>query len=309
MDHVEAAVPAQGTLRRGELSAFLRSRRERIRPQDVGLPVGARRRTPGLRREEVAQLAGVGVTWYTWLEQGRPIKASVQVLDAVARTLRLDAGECEHLYHLAGVPSVSRSEHLDDEVAPRVQTILDHLDPLPAAVYSARWDVLAWNAAYAMVFPAVLSWTAVERNVLCNVFTRPECCCPFADPTTEKPRLVASLRPVYGRHVGEPAWDGFVRWLRTASPAFATLWARHDVMVSDPSVKRIAHADAGELRLVATHLGLDVPETRLNVYTPADAATRDALTLLRAGEFVRQGCPEHGYVRYRNPAFGAVTDR
>src|SRR5512138_1463827 len=90
--------------RRAELAAFLRSRRERITPADAGLPPGPRRRTPGLRREEVAQLAGVGVTWYTWLEQGRPINASVQVLDAIARTLRLDPAEREHLYRLGDVP-------------------------------------------------------------------------------------------------------------------------------------------------------------------------------------------------------------
>ena len=97
--------------RREELAAFLRTRRARIRPEDVGLPSGARRRTPGLRREEVAQLAGVGVTWYTWLEQGRPINASVQVLDAIARTLRLDRTECEHLYRLADMPWVAESSN------------------------------------------------------------------------------------------------------------------------------------------------------------------------------------------------------
>src|SRR3954469_3641279 len=109
----------QGTYskaRRDELASFLRTRRERVTPADVGMPPGLRRRTPGLRREEVAQLAGVGVTWYTWLEQGRPINASVQVLDAVARTLRLDATERQHLYRLAGVPSVPEAAADEDPV-------------------------------------------------------------------------------------------------------------------------------------------------------------------------------------------------
>src|SRR5438094_4012950 len=106
--------------RRPELAAFLRSRRARITPEQVGLPPGPRRRTPGLRREEVAQLAGVGVTWYTWLEQGRPINASVQILDAVARTLRLDPAEREHLYRLAGVPTVADTA-ASDCLSPEIQ--------------------------------------------------------------------------------------------------------------------------------------------------------------------------------------------
>src|SRR5215468_12284770 len=118
--------------RRQVLADFLRSRRARLAPSDVGLPPGLRRRTPGLRREEVAQLAGVGVTWYTWLEQGRSINASVAVLDAIARTLRLDRAEREHLYRLAEVPAVL--EVAEECLEPEVQTILDGLDPMPAAV-------------------------------------------------------------------------------------------------------------------------------------------------------------------------------
>src|SRR3954464_8788828 len=129
--------------RRTELAAFLRSRRGRISPADVGMPVGLRRRTPGLRREEVAQLAGVGITWYTWLEQGRPINVSVQILEAISRTLRLDQTEREHLFRLADIPSVP-GPVLHDRLEPEVQTVLDGLVPLPAAVMNSRYDVLAW---------------------------------------------------------------------------------------------------------------------------------------------------------------------
>src|ERR671937_2628709 len=118
-----ATMPNNHVVRRRALAEFLRSRRERITPEQVGLPPGVRRRTPGLRREEVAQLAGVGVTWYTWLEQGRPINASVQVLDAIARTLRLDRTEREHLYRLAEVPAVT--EPLGECLEPEVQAVLD----------------------------------------------------------------------------------------------------------------------------------------------------------------------------------------
>src|SRR6187551_490679 len=140
--------------RRAELAAFLRSRRERITPGDAGLPPGPRRRTPGLRREEVAQLAGVGVTWYTWLEQGRRINASEQVVEAIARTLKLDAAERDHLFRLAEIASTGKgpSSVLPDEIQP----ILDVFDPLPANVTSARFDILAWNTAYAKLFPSII---------------------------------------------------------------------------------------------------------------------------------------------------------
>src|SRR5580692_10679927 len=129
--------------RRGELAAFLRSRRERITPEDVGLPGGQRRRTAGLRREEVAQLAGVGVTWYTWLEQGRPIRASVQVLEAIARTLRLDTVERQHLFRLAEVPDVAAPDHAGPLLRPEIQAVLDGLTPMPANVVTERFDILA----------------------------------------------------------------------------------------------------------------------------------------------------------------------
>src|SRR5215469_14528605 len=122
--------PSKSCARRAELGSFLRSRRERITPEDVGLAPGTRRRTSGLRREEVAILAGVGVTWYTWLEQGRPINASTQVLDAVARTLRLDHAEREHLYRLADVPEVTAAAQEAAQLAPEIQAVLDGLATL-----------------------------------------------------------------------------------------------------------------------------------------------------------------------------------
>src|ERR1700730_18548155 len=128
--------------RRAGLAAFLRSRRERITPVEAGLPPGLRRRTPGLRREEVAQLAGVGVTWYTWLEQGRPINASVQVLDAIARTLRLDATERGHLFRLADVPGAAATADCPEcPLPPEVQLILDAVR-FPACVLTERFDVI-----------------------------------------------------------------------------------------------------------------------------------------------------------------------
>src|SRR5580698_4786405 len=158
--------------RRHELAGFLRSRRERILPQQVGLPPAARRRTPGLRREEVATLAGVGVTWYTWLEQGRDINASPQVLDAVARTLLLDPHEREHLFRLADTPD-GNGQGDCGSLPPTAQLLLDQLEPYPACVRNARYDILAFNTAYENLMGPLRNVPFDDRNSLWRVFTRP----------------------------------------------------------------------------------------------------------------------------------------
>ncbi|HUZ56617.1 MAG TPA: helix-turn-helix transcriptional regulator [Streptosporangiaceae bacterium] len=289
-----------GHTRRAELAAFLRSRRERITPEEVGLPPGIRRRTAGLRREEVAMLAGVGVTWYTWLEQGRRINASTQVLDAVARTLRLDQPEREHLYRLADVPEAAAAAEEAAQVAqvaPEMQRILDGLTTLPASVMNERFDLLAWNAAYAALFPGVIGQPSCERNTLWLSFTYPSCCHPYLNCAEQLGMLVAQLRAAYGRHVGEPAWTTFVRRLQAASPEFGRLWAQHDVASPATYLKIFRHPAHDRLVMTTTSLGILVaPGTRMVVYTPADEATTAALASLIAGDGAeaRYPCwPEH----------------
>ncbi|MCI3269713.1 helix-turn-helix transcriptional regulator [Streptomyces cylindrosporus] len=268
--------------RRPELAAFLRGRRARVTPADVGMPPGLRRRTPGLRREEVAQLSGVGVTWYTWLEQGRPINASAQVLDAVARTLRLDAPEREHLYRLAEVPFEPVPERMTQTVAPEVQGILDGLDPLPAVVYNSRYDILATNPAYRDLFMVPATLRIGVPNVLWTLFTVPEKACPVVHRERELPVMVATLRSWYGRHVGEPAWEDYIRALSAASPYFAELWASGEVIPPGPRVKTFHHEAVGELRMTSQSLQIDgMPECRIVVYTPADEAAHRKSRLLR----------------------------
>ncbi|WP_067471996.1 helix-turn-helix transcriptional regulator [Actinomadura hibisca] len=263
--------PASRGRRRPELAAFLRSRRARITPEDVGLPPAPRRRTPGLRREEVAQLAGVGITWYTWLEQGRPINASPQVLEAVARTLRLDAAERAHLFRLAGVPLDEPSDPVSCLLseAPDLREVLAGLDPLPAAVSNARSDVLAWNRAYAALFPHLVNAPAAERNTMWMAFTVPPCCNPIVDLDNEGAVFVASFRQRYSRHMDEPGWDDFVRRLRAASPEFARLWATQDVAEPGSRDKVFRHAAVGEVATRAT--AFDVASARgvrMVVYRP-----------------------------------------
>jgi transcriptional regulator with XRE-family HTH domain len=267
--------------RREELTDFLRSRRARISPEDVGLPPGLRRRTPGLRREEVAQLAGVGVTWYTWLEQGRPINASPQVLDAVARTLRLEQVEREHLYRLADVPLNPSSDPGDDCLHPAIQRILDALAPVPASVVNSRYDLLAWNRAYALMFPGMVSAPQGERNTIWQVFTMPECCNGFLNRATEYGPLVASLRAAFARHLGQPGWSDFVDRLCGASPLFASMWAVHDVARPRQWHKIFRHDTLGELHMISTAMSLpESPEVRMLVYTPIDEDNHQRLERL-----------------------------
>jgi transcriptional regulator with XRE-family HTH domain len=278
-----------GEHRRAELAAFLRTRRERVTPEQAGLPPGSRRRTPGLRREEVAQLSGVGVTWYTWLEQGRPINASPQVLGAVARTLLLDQAEKEHLFRLADVPDAATAAGAGttvcEQVLPEAQEILDTLAPMPACVLNERFDLLAWNAVYAALWPGVVGADPGKRNVLWQVFTYPECCHPYVNRAEQLSTLVAQLRGAYGRHVGEPAWTGFVRRLAAVSPQFADLWDEHDVASQATYLKIFRHPAYPHLALTTTSLAVQaVPGTRMVVYRPADEVTRDAIRRLLAGE-------------------------
>ncbi|RFU87009.1 XRE family transcriptional regulator [Streptomyces triticagri] len=271
--------------RRTELAAFLRGRRARVSPADVGMPPGVRRRTPGLRREEVAQLSGVGVTWYTWLEQGRPINASPQVLDAVARTLRLDRPGREHLYHLAEVPFTPEvpGSALAQEVGPEIQGLLDALDPHPAVVYNARYDILATNAAYRALFFVPPMADTPTPNVLWTLFTVSEEACPLVFRDAELPVMVAQLRGAYGTHVGEPAWECFISGLCEASPHFAELWAGGDVVPPGPRVKHFKHGLVGELRMTSVSLAINgMPECRIVAYTPEDEESRRRLAVLRA---------------------------
>lgn len=186
---------ARTSMARRELGDFLRSRRERLRPDHVGLPVTGRRRTPGLRREEVAVLAGVGVTWYTWLEQGRPINVSTQVLTAVARALQLDAAETQHLRRLAGVSTASAEPaRCDPVLLAAFRPVLDKLDPYPACLQTPLFDVVAHNRAYQLLFTDMDAIPVDERNCAIQFFTDPEWRSRYLDDQTVAARMVARLR-------------------------------------------------------------------------------------------------------------------
>ena len=275
---VATALHTNGTSesRRRELAAFLRSRRERLRPEEVGLPPSRRRRTPGLRREEVAQLAGVGVTWYTWLEQARQINASPQVLDAIARTLQFDSYEHAHLFTLAGLPSTT-IEHECGALTPAAQTIVDQMEPYPAIILNARWDLLAFNRVQATFLPDLENVLIEDRNCLWQAFTNPRWQSMMVDWEESVSRMVAEYRAAMAEHIDDPAWQSLVDRLREAAPEFSAFWDRHDVG-NENYTKRLIHPTAGLMRLDYTNLWLDHrPRARIVVFTPADEETRQRL--------------------------------
>jgi transcriptional regulator with XRE-family HTH domain len=278
---VTTTATATPVRRRAALGEFLKARRARVTPDDVGLPPGSRRRTAGLRREEVALLAGVGVTWYTWLEQGRPINASSQVLDSVARTLGLNQVERQHLYRLA--EAAPRHSTAPSTVPQELHEMLRALDPLPASLINERFDVIARNAAQVDLF---WFWhgamPCAHTNTLWCAFADPRGRETFLNFDEEMPHIVARLRAEYAKHVGESEWEDDIRLLCERSPDFAELWARHEVAAPAARVRKFQHPDAGLLSFVNTELL--VPSEgglRVSVYTPMDEETRERVKLTR----------------------------
>jgi transcriptional regulator with XRE-family HTH domain len=193
----------QDEIRRQELSDFLRSRRARVSPADVGLSASSRRRTAGLRREEVAQLAGISVTWYTWLEQKRPIKVSSGTLDNLARVLRLDSVERIQLFQLALRQPVVDIACQRETVSPLLQRMLDQT-AMPAFVLGRRWDVLAWNLSARAFLLDFLRVSADERNLVWLYFTDRALRSLMVDWPTRAQAVIALFRCDYGRHAGDP---------------------------------------------------------------------------------------------------------
>jgi transcriptional regulator with XRE-family HTH domain len=273
------AMPIQIDIRRRELAAFLRSRRERITPDQVGLPTAGRRRTPGLRREEVAQLAGVGVTWYTWLEQGRDINVSEQVLGAIAGTLRLDPYERAHLFTLAGAPAPPLEKECR-AIPAGVHMMLAKLDPLPAVVGNARTDLLAYNRSYDFLMD-VSSLPAEERNTTLQMFTNPDWRERVMDWDDRADQMVGQLRGAMAEHIGEPAWKSLIKRVRRESPEFDERWRRHEVRPMRNLTKRFRHPEVGVLNFDYTYLWLGRrSELRMTTYTPADEETATKLRMV-----------------------------
>jgi len=274
-----------GAPRRAELADFLRTRREAIRPEEVGLAGGGRRRTPGLRREEVSQLAGVGTTWYTWLEQGRDVRASASVLESIAGALQLTPAERAHLILLGRGEQVPPVKAPKEKVHPTVRKIVEGLDPNPACITGRRYDFLVWNDAHSAVFGDPGEMPDGRRNLLWSIFTDPARRTLHADWNQGARRLVARFRAQAARYVGDPDFEGLISALQEASPEFREWWELHEVAGSGVGRKVLKHPQVG--KLVFDHAVFkpqESPEHRLIIYTAApDASTPQKLQRLLGG--------------------------
>ncbi|MCA0146473.1 helix-turn-helix transcriptional regulator [Blastococcus sp. LR1] len=255
---------------RRELAEFLGSRRRQVSPAAVGLPAGGNRRTPGLRREEVALLAGVSHTWYTWLEQGRDIHPSRQVMDALARTLRLSPAEHEYLLRLSGHGGAQPSPAFDG-VPPHLQRLMDALIPSPVYAITSSWSIVGWNSAYERLYPGVAAMPPGDRNLLWAVFTDPAVRTLLGDWAADSRRFLTQFRAEVGPRLTDPDVVDLVARLQAASPDFREGWASHDVDRFTSTERRFEHPDVGPLVLEHHQVTpADAPGIQLVVYTAVD---------------------------------------
>ena len=267
-----------------ELGAFLRSRRERLRPEDVGQPSGPRRRTPGLRREEVAVLAHISTEYYVRLEQGRAPRPSGEVLAGIAAALRLTDAESDHLHVLAGT-APARTGLLRRDVRPSILALLERLPQTAAFVTSAAFEVLAWNDLAAALMEDFARLAPEDRNLARRAFlgpARPEA--PLygvSDGAEFRQHAVMELRATLARYPADPAVTGLVEELREGSPEFARLWERHDVQGAPMLAKTFRHPVVGEVTVDCDALTLTDRDQRLVLYSaPPGSSGAEALALL-----------------------------
>lgn len=269
--------------RHAEFALFLRSRRERLSPEAIGLPPStSRRRTPGLRREEVAQLAGVSVDYYVRLEQGRKLRPSATVLEGLARALQLEPDEFRHMVALlnhAPSPTTSRTPQ---RVRPGVQRLLEKLDPTPGFVLGRRMDVLAWNSMAAALLGDFGSLPASRRNMIWLLFLHPPTRSLYVNWATNARESIAHLRAASGRYPDDPGIAELIDELSAKSVEFREMWARHDVREKGHGRKVLDHPDVGRLELEYETLRLaDDSDQLLVTYTAEEGSpSQAALDLL-----------------------------
>lgn len=274
--------------RRSEISSFLRRRRARLQPADVGLPSTRRRRTPGLRREEVAALAGVSTEWYKWLEQARAVRPSEETLRRIAEALRLEPGEARHLLKLAGY-GVADGEHARRGViGDHLRRLLHQLEPSPAWVYGERWDIVGWNRAAKVIHGDLDAMSDDERNGAYQMFLGERLRSTLVDWRHHASGLARKVRAAHAQYVEDPWFNALVRTLLQRSPDFAAMWAAHEVAPYQDGVKHYDLPHVG--RLSFEYTVLRVTDERyaplsLTAYVPLGGTdTRAKMeTLLSAG--------------------------
>jgi transcriptional regulator with XRE-family HTH domain len=263
-------------------SEFLRNCRARIKPADLGLPEAKRKRTDGLRREDVAALSGVSASWYTWLEQGRDMRVSDEVLERLCQTFRLSEDERIYLFSLVQqrLPRVRRDAR--PEAPPEIVRMINSLST-PAIAMNLRWDVLAWNRINSMIFRDYNEFPVAERNLLHILFTRPVCHMSTPQFENMAQRLVARLRFDYSKCADDPRFEALVRRLNTASPLFNRLWRIPEFTLRSYGMHRFTHPRYGELAFEHNSCVPDGhPHIRVVICTPDNAAAKRAIAQANA---------------------------
>ncbi len=257
--------------RRKEFGAFLRAHRERLQPAMFGLERGSRRRTPGLRREELAALAGVSATWLAWIEQGRDVQVSTSAVTRLARVLRLSPAERFYLFGLAGRTDPERIEAADDALPEGLAAIALGL-AMPAYLIDRAWTAHAWNAAASSLF---IGWLddAAERNLLRFIFLDPAARTLIADWEIRARRVAAEFRADYSRHLAAPDLRALAQDLAAASPLFTEAWEAHAVVEREGGLRLFDHPEGGRLAFRQTTLvPARHPDWKLVVLEPLDPA-------------------------------------
>jgi transcriptional regulator with XRE-family HTH domain len=267
--------------RRQALADFLRTRRARLQPAELGLPTRSRRRTPGLRREEVAELANIGVSWYTLLEQGQAVNPSRQVLKSLAQALKLDPAEEQHLFLLAGQELPPKASVEEEKVTEALQRVVEALSPHPAFVIGRRWDVLFWNRTADLLFRFHEPYPPHPLNVVWRFFKGPA---RSHDLEWEKQaqNLVAQFRADYARYPGDASFNQLIEDLRKDSVQFGVWWEQHEVRGLPDGPRRMQYPGLG--RLDFEHVTFQTsmtPDLRVKVYTASPETARKLEKLLK----------------------------
>lgn len=267
-----------------ELSAFLKSKRAKILPESVGLAPGGRRRTPGLRREEVAQLAGVSTTWYTWLEQGRDIRMSASVLDCIANALQLTADERKYVFALAMESGSGAVPFQEDrtEISQPLKKIMDELRFCPTIITDRRYFIVGWNEAAAHVFLDFEQIPFEQRNLISLLFTRKELQRLAVNWEHFVRGFLAIFRAYYGQYMEDDWYDRFLEEMKQVHHGFEQLWQESEVKSAPEVLIEFRHAKAGKMLFHLTSLQVQgSSDLRCSIYTPApDSLTENKLQKL-----------------------------
>lgn len=266
-----------------ELADFLKTRRAKIMPSQVGLLSTTRRRTPGLRREEVAQLAGIGLTWYTWLEQGRPIHVSVSVIESLSKVLLLDKNERIHLYLLANQPLPADVPEYQSVVSPALQHVLDSLIFCPSLVTDQRCNVIAWNKEANLLFGDFAEMNSRERNIVWAMFTNKKYKQLFSDWNLYAKHLLGGFRATCGQYIEDSWLVQFIDDLKMQSAEFKSWWSLHEIESTSEKFKKLHHPTVGILDFEVSNFDvLDNMGLKLIVHVPlpeTDTAAKIKLLL------------------------------